>query len=83
MAAKDGSFQFDFEGVYTNILEYKTIEYTINDGRKVKISFTADGEATGVAETFETENTHPIEIQRRGWQAILDNFKKYAEVDTQ
>lgn len=79
MAAKDGSFSFDFEGVYTNIEEYKTIEYTLSDRRKVKISFATEGNATKIVETFEPENTNPLEMQRGGWQAILDNFKKYTE----
>ncbi len=81
MAAKDGSVSFDFEGVYTNIKEYKVIEYTINDGRKVKITFSGQGDETKVIETFETENINPHEVQRGGWQAILDNFKKYTEAN--
>jgi uncharacterized protein YndB with AHSA1/START domain len=79
MSAKDGSFSFDFEGVYTNIEEQQLIEYNILDGRKVKIVFTNQGNETKVVETFEAENTHPEEMQRGGWQAILDNFKKYTE----
>lgn len=79
MAAKDGSFSFDFEGTYTNIDEPKLIEYTIADGRKVKVVFNDEGSGTRVSETFEMENIHPEEMQRGGWQAILDNFKKYVE----
>lgn len=79
MAAKDGSFSFDFEGVYSNIEPHKTIEYTIADGRKVKIDFTGQGSATNIIETFEAETTHSVDMQRSGWQAILDNFKKYTE----
>lgn len=79
MAAKDGSFSFDFWGIYTKVVENKAIEYTLGDDRKVKISFTADGNTTKVVETFEPEDTHPLEFQQAGWQAILDNFKKYAE----
>jgi uncharacterized protein YndB with AHSA1/START domain len=79
MAAKDGSFSFDFEGIYTNVKEHSVMEYDIADGRKVKIVFTPNGNETRVTETFEAENTHPIEMQRGGWQAILDNFKKYTE----
>jgi uncharacterized protein YndB with AHSA1/START domain len=79
MAAKDGSFSFDFEGVYDKVQQNKLIEYTIADGRKVTISFASKGNQTEVVETFEAENTHPIEMQRGGWQAILDSFKKYAE----
>jgi uncharacterized protein YndB with AHSA1/START domain len=79
MAAKDGSQSFDFEGVYTNIQEYKLIEYTMGDGRKVKITFSNQGDETKVVETFETETINSLELQRGGWQAILDNFKKYTE----
>ena len=79
MAAKDGSFSFDFEGVYTNVQHNKVIEYTMGDGRKVKVIFTANGNETKVTETFDPESENPIEMQRGGWQAILDNFKKYTE----
>ena len=79
MEAKDGSFGFDFGGVYDDVQENKYIEYTIGDGRKVKIDFTGEGNTTKVVESFEAENTHSIEMQRGGWQAILDSFKKYTE----
>lgn len=79
MAAKDGSFSFDFGGVYTKVENHKAIEYTLGDGRKVKISFSAEGNQTNVFETFDPENQNPEEMQRGGWQAILDNFKSYAE----
>lgn len=79
MAAKDGSMSFDFNGIYTNVKNHDVIEYDIADGRKVKITFAANGNETKVTETFEAEGTHPIEMQRGGWQAILDNFKKYTE----
>jgi uncharacterized protein YndB with AHSA1/START domain len=79
MAAKDGSFSFDFEGVYDTVQQHKLIEYTIADGRKVKIQFAANGNTTKITEAFEAEETNPVEMQRGGWQAILDNFKKYAE----
>jgi uncharacterized protein YndB with AHSA1/START domain len=81
MAAKDGSFSFDFGGVYTNVKEYSLIEYTMDDDRKVKIDFISQDNATRVVESFEPETTNPIEMQRGGWQAILDNFKKYAEAN--
>jgi len=81
MEAKDGSFGFDFGGDYTNVVEHKTIEYILGDGRKVKIDFSSEGNTTKVVETFDAENTHPIEVQRGGWQAILDNFKKYTETN--
>ncbi len=79
MEAKDGSFGFDFGGIYDVIKENEYIEYTIADGRKVKVSFTSSGNETKVVETFETESTYPIELQRGGWQVILDSFKKYTE----
>lgn len=79
MAAKDGSVSFDFEGVYTNIQKYQAIEYTIADGRRVKITFTNQGDEIKLIETFEPESIHPLEMQREGWQAILNNFKKYTE----
>lgn len=79
MAAKDGSFSFDFGGVYVRVENNKLIEYTIDDGRKVIITFSADGNTTKVVESFEAETSNPIEMQRAGWQAILDNFKKYTE----
>lgn len=81
MEAKDGSMGFDFSGVYDNIKTNELIEYTIGDGRKVKISFTTEENKTKVVETFETESTHSIEQQRSGWQSILDNFKKYVEAN--
>jgi len=79
MAAKDGSFSFDFGGVYDNVEKHKLIEYKIEDGRNVKIAFSSNGNETKVVETFDPESQNPIEMQRGGWQAILDNFKKYTE----
>ena len=79
MEAKDGSMGFDFGGVYNVIKTNEYIEYTIGDGRKVQVTFTHQGNATKVVETFEAESTNPVELQRGGWQAILDNFKKYTE----
>jgi len=79
MEPKDGSFGFDFGGVYDAITVNKYIEYTLGDGRKVNINFTADGDKTEVSESFEAEDENSIEMQRGGWQAILDTFKKYTE----
>jgi uncharacterized protein YndB with AHSA1/START domain len=79
MAAKDGSFKFDFEGVYSKVKTHEVIEYAIADGRKVTIAFAEKGAQTQVTETFEAEETNPIEMQRGGWQSILDNFKNYTE----
>ncbi|MFC3559353.1 SRPBCC family protein [Pedobacter jamesrossensis] len=80
MAAKDGSMSFDFGGIYTTVNENELIEYTLGDDRRVKIVFQKDGDTTTkVIETFDPESQNPIEMQRGGWQAILDNFKKYVE----
>lgn len=79
MAAKDGSMSFDFAGVYSKIRQHKEIGYTMEDGRKVDIVFEGNGDQTRIIETFDPESTHPLEMQRSGWQAILDNFKKYTE----
>ena len=79
MEAKDGSMGFDFSGVYDQVEPNQYIEYTMGDGRKVKTNFTSNGDKTEVVEIFEAENTHSIEMQKGGWQAILDNFKKYTE----
>ena len=81
MEAKDGSFGFDFGGVYDAVKNNEYIEYTLGDGRKVKINFTGDGSSTKVIESFEAESTNPVEMQKGGWQAILDNFKKYTEAN--
>ena len=79
MEAKDGSFGFDFWGVYDEIKENELITYTMGDDRKAKIIFINEGNATKVIETFEAENENSIELQQGGWQAILNNFKKYSE----
>lgn len=79
MEAKDGSMGFDFEGIYDDVKLHELISYTIGDGRRVEIAFTDQGGATKVVETFDAEDTHPVEFQQAGWQAILDNFKKYTE----
>ena len=79
MEAKDGSFGFDFGGVYDDVRENEYIEYTLGDGRRVKITFDAEGDKTSVVQTFDPESENPREMQQAGWQAILDNFKKYAE----
>lgn len=79
MEAKDGSFGFDFGGVYDEVELYKVISYTLDDGRKVRINFANRENFTEITETFEAESTNPIEMQQGGWQAILDNFKKYAD----
>ena len=79
MEAKDGSFGFDFGGTYDVVKEAEQLAYTLEDGRRVEVSFVDNGGHTEVTEVFEAEAENSIELQRSGWQAILDNFKKYAE----
>lgn len=79
MEAKDGSFGFEFGGVYDEVNTNESIAYTLGDGRKVKITFVRQDNDTRVIESFEAEGTNPVEMQQAGWQAILDNFKRYAE----
>lgn len=79
MSAKDKSSSFDFNGVYTNVKKHELIEYDIEGGRKVKIEFTKLTHGIKITETFAMENMNSKEKQQAGWQAILDNFKKYTE----
>lgn len=79
MEAKDGSMGFDFWGIYDEVDTNKYIEYTLGDNRKVKINFSSDGGTTTVTEIFEPENTNSPDMQRGGWQAILNNFKSCVE----
>lgn len=79
MEAKDGSAGFDFSGVYDEVKEHTLIAYTIDDGRKVKVVFSEKGNKTKVTTTFEAEHVNSHELQKSGWQAILNNFKKYTE----
>jgi uncharacterized protein YndB with AHSA1/START domain len=79
MGAKDKSVSFDFEGVYTAVKEPKLIEYDMSDGRHVKIEFAETPDGVQVSETFDPETENSEELQRSGWQAILDNFKKHVE----
>lgn len=79
MEAKDGSFGFDFSGVYDEVSINESISYTIADGRKAKIVFIRQDNDTKIITLFEAEETNTVEMQQAGWQAILDNFKKYVE----
>ena len=79
MEAKDGSFGFDFGATYDEVIEQKKIAYTIGDGRKVTVLFESHGDNTTVKTSFEAEGTNPVDMQKNGWQAILNNFKKYTE----
>ncbi len=79
MEAKDGSIGFDFTGTYDVVERHRTIAYTMEDGRKVSITFTAHGATTTVTETFDPESENTPELQREGWQGILNNFKMHVE----
>ncbi len=79
MAARDGSFSFDFEGVYSAITVNKSIAYGLSDGRQILVTFEQGGESVIVTEVFDAETENPIEMQQAGWQAILDRFKGYVE----
>ncbi|HET7274524.1 MAG TPA: SRPBCC family protein [Longimicrobiaceae bacterium] len=79
MEAKDGSAGFDFEGTYTRVVPQKAIEYRMGDGREVQIEFVEQGDGVLVRETFDAETENSPELQRAGWQSILDNFGRYVE----
>jgi uncharacterized protein YndB with AHSA1/START domain len=79
MEAKDGSFGFDFGGIYDAITPNRYIEYTMDDGRKCQITFTNKGDSTHISSTFDAEKENPVEMQKGGWQAIMDNYKSYVE----
>ena len=82
MAAKDGSFSFDFSGVHTTITLHHKINTLLDDGRKMEATFEKQEGKIIVTESFEAENINPIELQKGGWQAILDNFKKHTEASS-
>jgi len=79
MEARDGSFGFDFSGVYRTVIPHRLIEYTLDDERKVRIEFSTTDSKTKIVESFEPESQNSIELQKFGWQAILTNFKSYVE----
>jgi uncharacterized protein YndB with AHSA1/START domain len=79
MEAKDGSVGFDFEGTYTEVVPQERLAYALGDGRAVVIDFEAEEGGVRVRETFDAETENPIELQRQGWQAILDNFARHVE----
>jgi uncharacterized protein YndB with AHSA1/START domain len=81
MEAKNGSFGFDFGGKYLAIEAKRRILYELGDKRRVEVHFIALGEKTRIIETFDAEKENPSEMQKNGWQAILNNFKKYVEQD--
>ena len=79
MEAKDGSGGFDFSGEYLLVDVNKTIEFSLDVGRKTTVRFSSVDDATKIEETFDADKSTPLEMQKNGWQAILDNFKKYTE----
>ncbi|GGZ31130.1 activator of HSP90 ATPase [Echinicola pacifica] len=79
MESRDGTQGFDFSGTYMSVNQGEMLSYTLDDGRVVEVVFKADGNGTIVEETFDPEGDNSIEMQKGGWQAILDNFKKYVE----
>jgi uncharacterized protein YndB with AHSA1/START domain len=79
MEAKDGSVGFDFEGTYTEVVPQERLAYALGDGRAVVIDFEAEEGGVRLRETFDAETENPIELQRQGWQAILDNFARHVE----
>jgi len=81
MEAKDGSFGFDFEVIYDEVVDQKKIAYTMLDGRECTTTFADHDGKTKVTTVFDAETQNDVEMQRVGWQAILDNFKKYTEAN--
>lgn len=79
MEARDGSIGFDFGGVYQEVKRHELISYIMEDGRKAEVLFSEDKSNTKVIVSFDAEESNSIEMQRDGWQAILDNFKTYTE----
>jgi uncharacterized protein YndB with AHSA1/START domain len=78
MEAKDGSVGFDFSGIYTSVVPYHALEFQFGN-REANVQFVQSGSNVNVRVTFDAEQLHPIEHQREGWQAILNNFKRYVE----
>ena len=79
MEAKDGSFGFDFGGEYTDVEKNKLIGYVMGDGREVITEFAPAGNETKIISVFDAEDQNPVEMQKAGWQMILNNFKKHVE----
>ncbi|WP_202987651.1 SRPBCC domain-containing protein [Cellvibrio polysaccharolyticus] len=80
MAARDGSFSFDFSGIYTRVDTEKHLAYSMDDGRTAVVHFIqTTPDTTRIVTEFQAENEHSLEEQQQGWQAILDSFKNYVE----
>lgn len=79
MEARDGSAGFEFEGTYTRVVPHQNIDFRMSDGREVNVEFVEQSGGVLVRETFDAETQNAIEMQRGGWQAILDNFGRHVE----
>lgn len=79
MESRDGAHGFDFGGTYTVVEPLRRIEYVIDDGRNVSVEFLPEGKGTKIVESFEAESENPEDMQRAGWQAILENYRKLVE----
>ena len=82
MEAKDGSSGFDFAGTYTEVTPHERLAYVMSDDRTVAVTFSTEGDGTRVVTVFDPEGENPREMQREGWQAILDNFTQYVEASS-
>jgi len=82
MEAKDGSMGFDFGGTYTSVVPQELIEFKLADERMVRVEFAVQDDGTYITETFEAENENDPELQRQGWQSILDAFARHVEAST-
>lgn len=81
MEARDGSAGFDFAGTYDVVEPPRRLASALDDGRTVEVTFAPEGDAVRVVEVFEADEEHPVDVQRAGWQAILDRFAAYVEAD--
>lgn len=80
MQAKDGRFGFELVGIYDEVKDNESVKYHFEDGREIEVIFEKlSDNKTKVTENFDPENQNPLEFQKDGWQAILDNFKSYSE----
>ena len=77
MESKDGKYGFDFGGIFDAVEPHRLLAYTIGDGRKVRVTFESVASGTHIVETFEAEGENSVELQRQGWQAIMDSYRKY------
>ena len=82
MEAKDGSMGFDFGGTYTRVVPQELIEFKLADERTVRVEFAVQDDGTYITETFDAENENDPELQRHGWQSILDAFARHVEAGT-